>query len=663
MKKEKKNSSGLFGCVGNWFSRMFFGASKRYAEEIENKSDEDKSKLIDVEEIISPGKQVFKRFCQRKMAIFAVFVVIAMFLTVFIAPCFMPNYSDTYTETTQQNIPPTMSFLSVPRGLRNDIKMIDTYGTFTVGLSNAGKVYVWGHTKLGTTGIDISDIPDAVKNAKIEFVAAGYDHIVAIDSTGKVHAWGNNRLGQYGYFDPSNPQNSNIMTMPYALATGGRLDISQVKKLDCGYQATVILMNDGSYFIWGNKNAYGNLERFVGGKKFVDISFTLNNVVAIDASSPNYVYTAMKGVYGLVRDNLTTAKGVDIKEYIADRSIVSLSTTNNMVCLILSDGSVCFAGDIVAGYSGLPTLEEGETVIQAEGGIYHFTFLTSEGNVYSIGSNKLNQCKVPAKASNGKVTKIFAGSLQSYAVDEDSDLVAKWGLKGYIFGTDKTGAPIFERVINGGKMTMTVGAVAVIISSIIGILVGCISGYFGGKVDIILMRVTEIFSAIPFLPFALILSALMGRMTISETMRIFIIMCILGVLSWTGLARLVRGQVLVARENEYVMAAKAMGVKESRIAFKHILPNVISVIVVTLTLDFAGCMLTESSLSYLGFGVQYPRPTWGNMLNAASNSITIKNFWWQWVFPALFLAVTTICINIIGDTIRDAIDPKSNSER
>ena len=177
------------------------------------------------------------------------------------------------------------------------------------------------------------------------------------------------------------------------------------------------------------------------------------------------------------------------------------------------------------------------------------------------------------------------------------------------------------------------------------------------------MRVAEIVAAIPFLPFAMILSSLMGRIAISEDMRIFIIMVILGVLTWPGLAHMIRGQVLVTRENEYVTAAKAMGVKEGVIAFKHILPNVISIIIVNLTLDFAGCLLTESTLSYLGFGVQLPRPTWGNMLNKANNSTTIQNFWWEWLFPAIFLAMTTICINIIGDALRDVMDPKSSSDR
>lgn len=212
-------------------------------------------------------------------------------------------------------------------------------------------------------------------------------------------------------------------------------------------------------------------------------------------------------------------------------------------------------------------------------------------------------------------------------------------------------------------MTMTIGGVAVLVSSVIAILIGCISGYFGGWVDTFLMRVTEIFSSIPFLPFAMLLSQIIKNYNISESMRIFIIMLILGALSWTGLARMIRGQVLSEREKEFVTAAKAMGVKSGAIAFKHILPNVVSVVLVSMTLDFAGCLLTESSLSYLGFGVQQPQPTWGNMLNGCNNSTVIQNYWWQWLFPSLFLSLAVICINVVGDALRDALDPKSNREK
>ena len=197
-----------------------------------------------------------------------------------------------------------------------------------------------------------------------------------------------------------------------------------------------------------------------------------------------------------------------------------------------------------------------------------------------------------------------------------------------------------------------------VVSSVIAIIVGCVSGYFGGAVDTFLMRVTEIFSSVPFLPFAMLLSQIIKYYNLAETTRIFIIMLILGVLSWTGLARMIRGQVLAERDKEFVLAARAIGVKERKIAFRHILPNIVSVILVSMTLDFAGCLLTESSLSYLGFGVQQPQPTWGNMLNGCNNSTIIQNYWWQWLFPSLFLSLATICINIVGDALRDALDPK-----
>jgi len=137
-------------------------------------------------------------------------------------------------------------------------------------------------------------------------------------------------------------------------------------------------------------------------------------------------------------------------------------------------------------------------------------------------------------------------------------------------------------------------------------------------------------------------------------------MVVLGLLSWTGLAYLVRAQILAQREMEYVTAAKALGVREGGIIFKHIIPNVISVIIVSATISFATSMLTESSLSYLGFGIVPPTPTWGNMLTGANDSIVIQQYWWRWVFPSLIFSICTICINIIGDGLRDAIDPKSN---
>ncbi len=636
----------------NWLNRMFMGASSTLPDDFGQRKPEN-----DVEELVSPGKQYFRNFMERKLAVVAACVVIAMFLLVFIGPLFMPGYTDAYTEVTQKNVPPGFRMMDVPKALKNDVKMIDAYGTFSVGLSNAGDVYVWGETDIGTTNIDIADIPAEVEAANIVWVAAGFDHIIAIGDDGTVYAWGNNRLGQYGYFDPE--QYPNIAPMPDELLNG-KIDVANIKKVEAGYQATAILMNDGSFYLWGNKNAYGNIDNILlYDNKLLDIGLTLNYVVVVPDTAKT-VFTGAKGLYTKYKTDIQ-GETESLAAALAGRTIKELACAGSNVCLLLDDGSVLLSGDFARGAEEMPKLDDGEHFTNIQSGAYHYTGITNEGNVYAWGGNVLGQCRVPGSAD--KASTIFSCAFQNYGIDDSGKLVSKWGLSGYLFGTDGFGADIFQRLINGGAMTMTIGAVAVIISTIIGIIIGCISGYFGGKVDIILMRVTEIFAAIPFIPFAMILSSIMGHYPVGENTRIFIIMCILGVLSWSGLARLVRGQVLVARENEYVTAAKAMGVKENKIAFKHILPNIISVILVTLTLDFAGCMLTESSLSYLGFGVTYPTPTWGNMLNGANNATIIKNFWWQWLFPALFLAITTICINIVGDTLRDVMDPKSSAEK
>ena len=294
--------------------------------------------------------------------------------------------------------------------------------------------------------------------------------------------------------------------------------------------------------------------------------------------------------------------------------------------------------------------------VKLSGGRYHYTAVTKTGELLSWGDDSFGQAR-PPKRKKKTAVNVFCGGYQNYALYEDGS-VETWGLKGYFCGTDEFGRDILVRLLNGGRMTMTVGAAAVVISTVLGVLIGGISGYFGGKVDLLLQRFTEIVSALPFLPFAMILSSVIGS-SMTENSRIFLIMVVLGVLSWPGLARLVRAQVLAEREKEFVTAARSVGVREAVIVFRHVIPNVLSVIIVSATLDFATCMLTESSLSYLGFGVMPPQPTWGNMLSGANNSTVIRSYWWRWVFPAVVFAVCTVCIHLTGDGLRDALDPKT----
>ena len=283
-------------------------------------------------------------------------------------------------------------------------------------------------------------------------------------------------------------------------------------------------------------------------------------------------------------------------------------------------------------------------------------------NEYTYSGQELSQKNFAPRVQVLENFGIFNGD-EKMSTTTGSKTVNAYVEKGkddvyYWFGSDTYGRDIWTRTWEGARVSLIIAVAAAVIDMVIGMSYGLISGYFGGKVDMVLMRVTEIFTAIPFLPFAMILSAIIGT-RITPEQRMYLIMVVLGVLSWPGICHLIRAQIFSQREQEYVTAAKALGVREKSIIFHHIIPNVMSLILVNATLSFATCMLTESSLSYMGFGIAPPTPTWGNMLTGANNSIVIQQYWWRWVFPAAIFGICTICINLVGDALRDAVDPKS----
>ncbi|MCQ3937650.1 MAG: peptide ABC transporter permease [Chloroflexi bacterium] len=235
----------------------------------------------------------------------------------------------------------------------------------------------------------------------------------------------------------------------------------------------------------------------------------------------------------------------------------------------------------------------------------------------------------------------------------------------HLMGTDSTGRDIFARIIYGGQISLVVGFLAVTISVTLGTLLGGIAGYFGGWVDSILMRFTEAILSIPQLFLLIVLGKYFGRdiQTITLFGRSFsgsvgIVILVIGMTSWMVLARIVRANVLSLREMEYISASKALGASDSRIFFRHLIPNTMGVIIVASTLGLAGAILNEAYVSFLGLGVQPPTSSWGNMLTSAQSFIQ-RGAWWMWVFPSLFIIFTILCINLLGDGLRDAFDPRS----
>ncbi len=610
-----------------WIKRGFFAGKREMTEGIVG------------EEIESPAKLLRQAFFAKKSAVFALVILLSLFLFVLLAPAFVP-LDINYTDALQQNVAPGYSLRSVPKRLKKSVKSIDGFADFTAGLSTDGEAFVWGNTKDEIRGYDLAEIPEKVQKGAV-FLSAGKDHVVAVTKAGEIVGWGDKSCGQYGFELVLN-------ALPMSKALGKGVNPDGVKALACGYQATALVLADGRAYFWGNTNAVTNLSAMQDLTEVEDAAFTNSTAVALlkDGS----VFTGGEHFRSLVSS--VNGRKNNFNAYLIGRKAVQIATNGKCLAVLTDERELVVSGAFENGEDELPALEQGEYFTKIVGGSRHFAGVTNLGNAYAWGHDAYGQCRLK-KEGNG----IFAGSLQTYLV-QDGKLIESAGLKGYLMGTDGRGRDVFARIVHGGKTTMTIGGVAVLLSSAIAVLVGSVSGYFGGFVDTLLMRVTEIFSSIPFLPFAMLLSQIIKNYALSENTRIFIIMLILCALSWTGLARMIRGQVLAEREKEFVTAARAVGVKEWKIAFRHVLPNIVSVVLVSMTLDFAGCLLTESSLSYLGFGVQQPRPTWGNMLSGSNNSTIIQNYWWQWLFPALFLSVAVVCINVIGDALRDALDPR-----
>ncbi len=230
--------------------------------------------------------------------------------------------------------------------------------------------------------------------------------------------------------------------------------------------------------------------------------------------------------------------------------------------------------------------------------------------------------------------------------------------KEHPLGTDTNGMDMLTRLMYGGRVSLIIGFIVVIIETVLGVVLGGISGYFGKWVDNLIMRIVDIFYCIPSMPLIIILGAAMDGMRVDPQVRMLYLMLILGFLGWPGIARLVRGQILSLREQEFMTAAEACGISVSRRIFKHLIPNVIPQLIVTCTMSLGSIILTESTLSFLGLGVKFPFASWGNIINDVNNAYVLTNYWFIWIPAGFCILISVLGFNFVGDGLRDAFDPR-----
>jgi peptide/nickel transport system permease protein len=275
--------------------------------------------------------------------------------------------------------------------------------------------------------------------------------------------------------------------------------------------------------------------------------------------------------------------------------------------------------------------------------------------------NKQNKFTFP-DASGQPIEYTVSRVLNTFNIKKESptQLIRMYEFPSYEhpLGLDNNGMDLMTRLMYGGQAALLGGFVVVFIEVILGVIVGGISGYFGGRIDTFLMRVVALFNSNPFFPMVIIIGSVMDTLEVQPRTRIFILMVVLGILGWTGVARVVRGQILTLREQDFMVATEATGIRTSRRIFRHLIPNVMPLLIVEATASLGGVIIAEATLGFLGLGVKYPEASWGSIINVASDAYVMTNFWFMWIPAGLLILLTVLGFNFIGDGLRDAYDPK-----
>lgn len=227
-------------------------------------------------------------------------------------------------------------------------------------------------------------------------------------------------------------------------------------------------------------------------------------------------------------------------------------------------------------------------------------------------------------------------------------------------GTDGNGMDMLTRLMYGGRVSLIIGFIVVFISAGLGVIMGGISGYFGGWVDNLIMRIVDVFYCLPSMPIIIILGSAMDAMRLDPWIRMIYLMLILGFLSWPGIARLVRGQILSLREQEFMLATEATGITVPHRIIRHLIPNVMPQLIVSCTMSLGSTIITEATLSFLGLGVKFPFASWGNIISDVNNAFVMTNYWFIWIPAGICLLLAVLGFNFVGDGLRDAFDPKMN---
>ncbi|MBR6038856.1 MAG: ABC transporter permease [Clostridia bacterium] len=665
------------------------------------KTDNGEVKLDDVSrvKVLSPGRKVFKRFIKNRLAVFGTTLLVIMFILSFLGPIFYPygqkdifyrydtlntNYASVKDNTTFETneVDPSVEVESgVNRKMTTNIKAMNADGKQTLFVEGMNAVYeieknsdelytlngFADSKKIAVFGSNLAEIGSFDGIAKtLKYNDPSVDLGEAFVEALKTNCKGN-KSGEFEfegttyYFEPGSKKSFTItaLTQDFLYEKGvaampGAFEDAALAAVESGELFTV----DGKdYIVTVNEDVYTAYQ--VGEKKLARIYTTLGidtieKGAAVSAELKNNALLAAFGSGTFTADGKSyTVKEEDGAYIIKDDSGKEFGELTHFIIRR-------YNGDDTVEYELKKALAEEINAMVSRGEIKsaftHAIPMQTEDGRYQYDENgKLQYADTELRITQKEVGQYTINCDQiTYVIDT---FAAPSGA--HILGTDGDGFDVFARIMYGGRISLMVGFVVVFLECFLGIIMGGLAGYYGKWVDFLIMRLVDIFYCLPSMPIMIILGAMMDAMRLDTYIRLIVMMAMLGIMGWAGVARLVRGQILMLREQEFMLAAEATGIRVKHRIFRHLIPNVMPQLIVSATMGMGGTILTESTLSFLGLGVKHPLATWGTIINSVSSASAMAHYAYIWIPVGLLICLTVIAFNFVGDGLRDAYDPKS----
>ena len=679
------------------FNEALKARELREKEESKRRAGENEMTLDDAArvKVLSPGMLVFKRFIRNRLAIVGSVILITMFLFAFLGPYFY-RYGQTEVFNAYKLL--NVNYASAENRTEHTVYTIEELG-LGVNTKNMFNSVILTMEENGTEWHMLHDNvsgQDAIVQKLGENV-----YTMSVGSSEEVASYAVENIGSY---------NTKFRTVAFAGEDlGADFATAVTDALAAGELS--FEFNGGTYMIRQGSNAKeyqivgsgeGALE-YVGedlGEEFAAnvgesiandaSSFAYNGVLYVVAAGDNGVYT-VSAISELVPSYVsstfvfdTVVPGTELSnefkvnallalysegKFTADGNEYSADVTEDDMLILDAAGNefAAISTFVVRRYNGEDSLsiDFKEKVREVAENMKANNIKTTSFN-YELPQLDENGLPVVDESGNQVFVEselIVTDKVNSFVVvcEQYTYMLDRFAgpSKAHPLGTDGDGMDILARTMAGGRISLLVGFVVVILEVILGIIMGGIAGYFGGWVDNLIMRLVDIFYCIPSMPILIILGSMLDSLRVEPYVRLMWLMAVLGFLGWAGVARLVRGQILSLREQDFMVATEASGLPVSRRIFRHLIPNVMPQLIVSATMGLGGVILTESTLSFLGLGVKHPMATWGTMINSVATSAqAMTEYTYIWIPVGCLICLTVIAFNFVGDGLRDAFDPK-----